>query len=99
MHVVTQIRLDEVVSRDGVLREVVGEFRIGTDVGNAVRRIDVLPTGDVVEEDERVAPSVVLVTGLRREAKAPDFFPGAQVAADRAMDDLPLAAEKARRAA
>src|SRR5439155_10850648 len=63
VHVVAEIRDDEVVSRDRVVDEVRQELRIGTHVLEAARRV-----GDVGEVRERVVVDVVVVAVIAARA-------------------------------
>src|SRR6266404_1792846 len=65
VHVVAEVRDDEVVARDRVVDEVGQELRVGTHVLDAARR-----AGDVGEVRERVVVDVVVVAFVAERAVA-----------------------------
>src|SRR3989442_10626025 len=70
VHVVAEVRDDEVVARDGVVDEVGQELRVGPHVLEAARRARVQIAGDVVEVHERVVVDVVEVAFVAERAVA-----------------------------
>src|SRR5207302_2225413 len=54
VHVVDEVRRNEVVAGDRVVSQVGGQFREGSDVGDAVRRSGTQGIGHVVEVNKRI---------------------------------------------
>ena len=62
MHVIGGIRGDEVEARDGIVDQILCQFRVGADVVSAI--LEIVP--DLVEKDKRVVPDrVVLCINVR----------------------------------
>src|SRR5919198_1205253 len=63
MHVVTEIRGNEVVTGHGVVLQVRSEFRVGPGVRDAVRGSRAQRVGHIVEENKRIVLGGVLIDG------------------------------------
>ena len=70
MHVVAEVRRDEIIARHGVVREIARQFTVGPDVVRAIGRVEV----NVVEINERVMECCVESTAGGRTCGAADAF-------------------------
>ena len=80
MHVVTEIRSDEIVAGHGVVLEVGGELGVRPDVGDAVRGSRTQRIGHIVKVHKRIVLNGVLSGAGQRAGAAADIliigFPG-----------------------
>ena len=70
VHVIAQVRCDEVVTCHRLLLYVCGQLRKGTYVRNTGGRVGIIGIGDIIEEDHRIVLGCVLAL-VRERANAP----------------------------
>ena len=74
MHVITQVRRDEVVARLGVILQVGGQLRKGTHMSDTGGGGGIIGIGHVVEEDHGIVLGGVQAAALERTDRAIDIF-------------------------
>jgi len=74
VHVVADVRRDEVVACDAVRHEVRSQFGVRPNVRDAVRRVRIEVVGVVIEVDERVVPDRIGVAVRERANRAADVL-------------------------